>query len=386
MRLTKQAIEALTLPPGKKDAFFWDDTLKGFGVKLNAGGARQYVAQYRTQDGRSRRITLGRVDTLSLDEARRKARTDLAKAQTGSDPQAEKAEARRQAGITLGSVTATYLAKAKERLKPRSYQEVERHLMKAWAPLAGMPLNGIKRADVAAQLNTIAENGPVNANRARSALSGLYSWAIGDGRAESNPVTGTNKQADEKPRDRFLSCEEVQAVWKACRNDDHGVMVKLLLLTAQRRNEVGNMDEAELDLDGAVWMLPGDRAKNGRKHEVPLSPLAVQLLRDKPRLAGRSLVFGQGVGGFSGWSNSKERLDKRIAAAGATLAPWTVHDLRRTATTLMAEHVGVQPHILSAITNHTPEGMKKVYNLATYRVEKRDALNRWADFLANLTR
>jgi len=386
MRLTKQAIEALTLPPGKKDAFFWDDTLKGFGVKLNAGGARQYVAQYRTQDGRSRRITLGRVDTLSLDEARRKARTDLAKAQTGSDPQAEKAEARRQAGITLGSVTATYLAKAKERLKPRSYQEVERHLMKAWAPLAGMPLNNIKRADVAAQLNTIAENGPVNANRARSALSGLYSWAIGDGRAESNPVTGTNKQADEKPRDRFLSCEEVQAVWKACRNDDHGVMVKLLLLTAQRRNEVGNMDEAELDLDGAVWTLPGDRAKNGRKHEIPLSPLAVQLLRDKPRLAGRYLVFGQGVGGFSGWSNSKERLDKRIAAAGATLAPWTVHDLRRTATTLMAEHVGVQPHILSAITNHTPEGMKKVYNLATYRVEKRDALNRWADFLANLTR
>lgn len=386
MRLTKQAIEALTLPPGKKDAFFWDDTLKGFGVKLNAGGARQYVAQYRTQDGRSRRITLGRVDTLSLDEARRKARTDLAKAQTGSDPQAEKAEARRQAGITLGSVTATYLAKAKERLKPRSYQEVERHLMKAWAPLAGMPLNGIKRADVAAQLNIIAENGPVNANRARSALSGLYSWAIGEGRAESNPVTGTNKQANEKPRDRFLSCEEVQAVWKACRNDDHGVMVKLLLLTAQRRNEVGNMDEAELDLDGAVWTLPGDRAKNGRKHEIPLSPLAVQLLRDKPRLAGRSLVFGQGVGGFSGWSNSKQRLDKRIADAGATLAPWTVHDLRRTATTLMAEHVGVQPHIISAIKNHTPDGMARVYNLATYRVEKRDALNRWADFLADLTR
>ncbi len=386
MRLTKQAIEVLTLPPGKKDAFFWDDTLKGFGVKLNAGGARQYVAQYRTQDGRSRRITLGRVDTLSLDEARRKARTDLAKAQTGSDPQAEKAEARRQAGITLGSVTATYLAKAKERLKPRSYQEVERHLMKAWAPLAGMPLNGIKRADVAAQLNILAEAGAVNADRARSALSGLYSWAIGEGRAENNPVIGTNKQADEKPRERFLSREEVRAVWSACRNDDYGVIVKLLLLTAQRKTEVGSLEEAELDLDGALWTLPGTRAKNGRAKEIPLSPLAVQLIQDKPRLVGRSLVFGQGKGGFSGWSKGKERLDKRIAAAGASLAPWTIHDLRRTATTLMAEHLSVQPHILSAITNHTPEGMKKVYNHATYRVEKRDALNRWADLLEDVTR
>ncbi|MEE7463118.1 hypothetical protein MFUR16E_18640 [Methylobacterium fujisawaense] len=384
MRFTKQVVEALSPPPGKPYGLFWDDMLKGFGVKASAGGSRQYVAQYRTPDGRTPRVTIGRVDTLSLDEARKQARAILAKAQTGSDPQAEKAEARRQASITLGSVTATYLAQAKGRLKPRSYQEVERHLMKAWAPLAGMPLNGIRRADVAARLNVIAETGKVNANRARSALSGLYTWAIGEGTAETNPVAGTNKPTDEKPRERFLSREEVRAVWKACRDDDHGVMVRLLLLTAQRRNEVGEMAEAELDLDAAVWTLPGIRAKNGRTHEIPLSPLAVQLLRDKPRLAGRSLVFGQGASGFSGWSNSKERLDARVKAAGADLAPWTLHDLRRTATTLMAEYVGVQPHIISAIKNHTPEGMARVYNLATYRAEKRDALNRWADEIGRL--
>jgi integrase len=381
MRFTKQVVDALSPPPGKSYGLFWDETLKGFGVKVSAGGSRQYVAQYRTPDGRTPRVTIGRVGTLGLEDARKQARVLLAKAQTGHDPQAEKAEARRQAGITLESVTATYLAQAKDRLKPRSYQEVERHLTKAWAPLAGMSLNGIKRADVAGQLNIIAQTGKVNANRARSALSGLYTWAIGEGIAESNPVTGTNKPADEKPRDRFLSLEEVRAVWSACRNDDHGVMVRLLLLTAQRRNEVGEMSEAELDLSAAVWTLPGARAKNGRTHEIPLSPMAVQLLMKKPRLAGRTLVFGQGAGGFSGWSNSKERLDARVKAAGAVLAPWTLHDLRRTATTLMAEHVGVQPHIISAIKNHTPEGMARVYNLATYRTEKREALNRWAQFL-----
>ncbi|SFJ38757.1 tyrosine-type recombinase/integrase [Methylobacterium brachiatum] len=385
MRFTKQIVEALTLPPGKPYGLFWDDALKGFGVKVSAGGSRQYVAQYRTPDGRTPRVTIGRVDTLALDEARRKARTLLAKAQTGSDPQAEKAEAQRQARITLGSVTAAYLTQARDRLKPRSYQEVERHLMKAWAPLAGMPLNGIKRADVAARLNVIAETGKVNANRARSALSGFYSWAIGEGIAEGNPVAGTNKPADEKPRERFLTLEEVRAVWNACRSDDHGVIVRLLLLTAQRRNEVGEIAEAELDLDAATWTLPGARAKNGRTHEVPLSPPAVQLFRDKPRLAGRTLVFGQGVGGFSGWSNSKERLDARVKAAGAALAPWTLHDLRRTATTLMAEHLGVQPHVISAIKNHTPEGMARVYNLATYRAEKREALNRWADMVVQLS-
>lgn len=384
MRFTKQFVESLTPPPGKSYGLFWDEALKGFGVKVSAGGSRQYVAQYRTPDGRTPRVTIGRVDTLGLDDARKQARVILAKAQTGSDPQAEKAEARRQAGITLGSVAVAYLAQARDRLKPRSYQEVERHLMKAWAPLAGMPLNGIKRPDVAAQLNVIAQTGRVNANRARSALSGLYTWAVGEGTADSNPVIGTNKPADEKPRERFLSREEVRAVWNACRDDDHGVMVRLLLLTAQRRNEVGEMAESELDLDASMWTLPGARAKNGRTHEIPLSPLAVQLLRDKPRLAGRSLVFGQGTGGFSGWSNSKERLDARVKAAGACLAPWTLHDLRRTATTLMAEHVGVQPHIVSAIKNHTPEGIARVYNLATYRAEKRDALNRWADFLIQI--
>ena len=381
MRFTKQVVESLTPPPGKPYGLFWDEGLKGFGVKVSAGGSRQYVAQYRTPDGRTPRVTIGRVGTLGLDDARKHARVILAKAQTGSDPQAEKAEARRQAGITLGSVTAIYLTQAKERLKPRSYQEVERHLMKAWAPLAGLPLNGVKRSDVATRLNIIAETGKVNANRARSALSGLYTWAIGEGIAESNPVAGTNKPADEKPRERFLSLEEVRAVWNACRDDDHGVMVRLLLLTAQRRNEVGEMAETELDLDASVWTLPSARAKNGRTHEIPLSPLAVRLLRDKPRLAGRTLVFGLGAGGFSGWSNSKERLDSRVRAAGAVLAPWTLHDLRRTATTLMAEHVGVQPHVISAIKNHTQQGMARVYNLATYRAEKRDALNRWAEFL-----
>ncbi|MCJ2080044.1 Arm DNA-binding domain-containing protein [Methylobacterium sp. J-090] len=136
------------MPPGPKPAF-WDDSLPGFGVKLNPGGSRQWGTQYRTLDGRTPRTTIDRVNTISLDDARKLARTILAKAQTGHDPQAEKAAAEKQASITLGSVADAYLKRAKTRLQPQSYEETERHLLKDWKPLADRPLTSIKRADVA---------------------------------------------------------------------------------------------------------------------------------------------------------------------------------------------------------------------------------------------
>lgn len=388
MRFTKQAVDALTVPPGKDYALFWDEAVKGFGVKLNAGGSRQWVAQYRAADGKTKRPTIGRVDTTSLDEARKQAKILLAKAQTGSDPQAEKVMAKKQAGITLGSVAEAYLKHAKGKLKPRSYAEVERHLTKDWHKLAAVPLATVRRADVASHLNRISDEGrKVAATRARAALSAMFTWAMGEGIAEANPVVGTNKPAEEKSRERVLSEAELKAIWTACGNDDYGVMVRLLILTAQRRDEVGGMDETELDETAALWTIPGARTKNGRTHEVPLSSLAWEILDAKPRMAGRTLVFGRGQGGFSGWSASKARLDIRIKEAGAEIQDWRLHDLRRTATTMMMDRLKVQPHIAEAILNHMTghrAGVAGVYNRATYRDDKRDALDRWAAFVRGL--
>ncbi|KQO94279.1 hypothetical protein ASF33_14775 [Methylobacterium sp. Leaf92] len=384
MRFTKQAVEAFVPPPGKPYGLFWDEALKGFGVKVNSGGSRQWVAQYRADDGKTRRPTIGRVDTISLEDARKQARLILAKAQTGSDPQAEKAAAKKQASVTLGSVTDAYLKQAKGKLKPRSYEEVERHLRKDWQALAAQPVNSIRRADVAAHLNKIGEGRKVAATRARAALSALYAWAMGEGIAEVNPVVGTNKPAEERSRDRVLSKAELKAIWNACGNDDHGVMVRLLILTAQRRDEVGSMADAELDEGTGLWTLPGARAKNGRTHEVPLSPLAMDLLANRPRISGRTLLFGRGQRGFSGWSASKKRLDKRIEESGAAVAPWCLHDLRRTAATMMADQLKVQPHIIEAILNHISghrAGVAGIYNRAVYRDEKRAALEAWSKYV-----
>jgi integrase len=132
-------------------------------------------------------------------------------------------------------------------------------------------------------------------------------------------------------------------------------------------------------------VLPAERVKNKREFVLPLSPAAAEIIRQQPVRADRDLVFGDRVGGFSGWSRCKERLDERIAKAngGKPLPDFTIHDLRRSAATHMAE-IGVQPHIIEAVLNHVSGhkgGIAGIYNRATYEKDKRDALIRWADWL-----
>ena len=147
----------------------------------------------------------------------------------------------------------------------------------------------------------------------------MFAWAIGEGLIDSNPVIGTNKAAEEKSRERVLDDTELANIWAACRDDDYGRIVRLLLLSGQRRDEVGSMKWSEVDLDGATWTLPGDRTKNGRVHVVPLAPAVIDILKsakEAPRLPrpgeAADLVFGERRGGFSGWSRAKARLDQRI--------------------------------------------------------------------------
>lgn len=381
MRFTKASVESLVMPPGKGEHYVWDEGLKGLAVKLNPGGSRNYLVQYRDQGGSTRRVVIGKVGVVSLDDARKHARVLLSKVQTGTDPHAERMARRAQAAITLEFVAEAYLRHAQAKLRPRSYEQVERHLNLHWQPLARLPVNAIKRADVAAQLQVLSAGGHrVNANRARSALSALFAWAVGEGIAETNPVIGTNKPAEERSRERVLTKDEIRAVWLGCRDDAYGRIVRLLLLTGQRRDEVGSLADAELDLAAAIWAIPSERTKNGLAHDVPLSAAVLETLAGQPRIEARGLVFGLGQGGFSGWSNSKARLDKRIAAAGLEMPPWRIHDLRRTAATGMA-NLGVLPHVIEAVLNHVSgsrAGVAGIYNRASYSAEKRAALDLWA--------
>lgn len=396
MILTKHSVERLSLPTGKSELIVFDDKLSGFGVRVRKGGKRTWIAQYRV--GRQqRRQTIGSVEVLDAEKARSEFKKISGRVAAGHDPQAEKRNNNARANLTLLHVAATYLEAVKPSLRPRSYEEIERHLKVHWKPLANASVLKMSRADVAGRLAELAsDRGQIAANRARSSLSAMFVWAIKKGIADANPVIGTER-TEERARVRVLSDAELVEIWGACRDDGYGGIVKLLLLTGQRRDEIGSLKWSEVDLEKRTITLPGARTKNGKPHEIPLCDAAVAILKGQPRQEGRDPVFGGGANGFNGWSKSKKALDKRIAEARAedksknedkkkNIAAWCLHDLRRTMVTGLNE-IGILPHVVEALVNHVSGfrgGIAGVYNLALYRPEKRQAADRWAAHIEGL--
>ena len=390
MKLTKATVERLALPPGKNELLVFDEGLPGFGLRVRGGGKRTWIVQYRIGQ-KQRRVTLGNVETIDADNARRRAKKALSKVNLGTDPQLEKAETRTQAALTFGSIVENYLARyASKRLKPRTLSDAQRYLRKHLASLSELPVQKVMRADVAAELARIAEkNGGFAANRARAALSSLYSWAIAEGLTEANPVVGTRKAVDEIARDRVLTDEELRLIWRHAGEEDYGAIIRLLILTGQRREEVGGMRWSELDFGTRSWRISAQRTKNGRAHDVLLSPPAVDILQARGRHEGRDLVFGSREGAFSGWSRAKAALDARIQGAldRGRLKPWRLHDIRRTVATRMAD-LGVLPHVIEAALNHISghkAGVAGIYNRSSYVAEKSAALILWAAHVIAIT-
>ena len=405
MKLTKATVGKLALSAGKGELIVFDEDVPGFGLRLRAGGSAVWVAQYRV-GAKQRRVTLGKLATLDPEVARKAARQVLAKADLGQDHQAERHARQAKAAVTFKAMAEQYLAHAARAQKAKTHSESLRHLSRDWRPFHARPVHEIDRRVVAARLHVIADaHGPIASNRARATLSAFYAWAIGHGLAETNPVVGTVKAGQERSRDRTLTGEEIVAVWREAGAGDHGRIVRLLLLTGQRRGEVTSMRWREIDLERGLWSLPAERTKNGLAHDVPLSTQAVALLRTIQRRGDRELLFGSAEGPFSGWGLPKRRVDARIAqrradlrlgrplaagekpSAGDAIAPWTLHDLRRTVVTGMND-LGIQPHVVEAVVNHisgrAKAGVAGVYNRATYATEKRMALQTWADHLDQL--
>jgi integrase len=180
-----------------------------------------------------------------------------------------------------------------------------------------------------------------------------------------------------------LTSDEIAIVWRALASDDFGDIVRLLLLTGQRREEIGGLLWREVDLDAGKITLSPHRVKNGRAHIVPLSAPALAVIEARRR-NGRDYVFGRGEGGFSGWSRCKERLDRRIGH----LPSFVLHDIRRSVATGMGD-LGIQPHVVEAVLNHISghkAGVAGIYNRNTYEFEKRAALERWANHVETVTK
>ena len=334
-----------------------------------------YLLRYRI-NGHQRFHSIGRHGSpWTVDQARNEARRLLGLVATKVDPASEQV----RPVETLGNEIERYLERKRGSLKPRSLAEIERHLRVQCKSLHPLPLTGIDRRTIALTLAEIESgSGPIARNRARASLSAFFAYAIREGLAEINVVTGTG-MADEGPsRDRVLSKDELACLYAGLHDDPFSDIIRLLVLTGQRRNEIGGLRWDEIDLSRNLIVLGPERSKNNRQHELPMSTQVRSILERQPRNG--ECVWGRR---WTSWSDSKAELDSRLNG----MAGWRLHDLRRTAATMMAE-LGILPHIIEAILNHGSghkSGVAGIYNRARYQEEMRSALQRWADRVDAIT-
>jgi integrase len=387
MKLTTETVNTLRPPAGKGDHIYWDDDLPGLGVRVR-GDTNRWVVQYRV-GAQQRRESLGDVRKIRLEDARKIARQRFAQVELGVDPAAARADARhaaKAAKLTVGAVAGRYLESKQDLLRATTYHQAQRHFTVLWAPLADRPLDTVKRADVAARLQEIVKGHGRNVGRsARSNLSAMFGWAMREGLCDANPVLHTNDPAEGiKPRERVLTDSELVSIWNACRDDDFGRIVRLLLLTGCRREEIGGLRWNEIDFEAGVMTIPGTRTKNHRALSLTLPPLVLAILQSAPRREGREYVFGHRGGSFAGWGYTTMALNSRITAAeGKALPDWRLHDLRRTYRTGLGK-LGVPPHIAELCINHVKGGVEAIYDRHRYEREIASALAQWAEHVTAL--
>jgi integrase len=319
MKFTARSTASLELPVGKSDLVVFDDTLAGFGLRLRAGGGRSWVFQYETKN-RQRRMAIGKPPALSLEKAREIAAQLHAKVKLGGDPAGDKAESQARAGETFEACMALYLERRRTEgnLRPSTYREIERHLLRNLKALHPIPIHKVDRRAIAIELARLAEEAPVQANRTRGSVSKFLKWCAGEGFIDANPATFTNKTA-EHARDRVLKNDELKAIWHALSGDDYRDVVQLLALTGARANEMAQLRWSEIDLARGVIVIPAARTKNRRAHFIPMSATVRAILEARPQQDGRDLVFGRGQGGFAGWTQAKRRLDAQVK-----IPPWVL--------------------------------------------------------------
>jgi integrase len=378
---TKPTVAKMACLLGRTETFYWDKNCRGLGVRCLESGKRSWVFQYRDAGGHTRRMGVGDLTVIDLDTAREAARRHAANLIQGGNPSVERGQARR--ALRIGDAVEDYLKYAKNKQRARSYRETERYLRRHAKALHSEHIDTVPRHVIATLLDRAAgRHGPVAANRMRAHLSAFFTWAIMTGRStrEANPVAFTI-QHREVPKSRVLSDDELQAVWKATGGTcPYDRIVRLCLLTGCRRDEIGGMQWSEI---GNEWItIPADRMKGKAAHEVELLPAIAACLPPRPADGGTGAVFSQ-VGAFNGFCHGKLRLDAKLAKAGHHLAAWGLHDMRRTLSTRLHD-AGAPPIAIEALLAHKQQGVAGIYNRASFREAKREALATWHKLLGEI--
>jgi integrase len=379
VEITKPSTERREIPDG---------LLPGLYLVIQPSGARSWAVRYR-HHSRPCKLTLGRYPAIDLAAARKLASAALRAVAEGRDPNLEKQRARVSKADTIEAVAAQFIERhCYHSNRPRTAAETKRlldlHVLPRWR---GRLAREITRRDVLDLLDRIVDNGkPIAANRTLSAVRKMFNWAVARDMLGASPCAGVKPPTPERARDRVLNDDELRLVWQAASKigGPFGLLVQLLALTGQRRNEVAEMQWSELDFEARLWTLPRERVKSGETHQVPLSGAAISILKSIRRIGdGLFVLTTTGKTPSNGFSKGKRRLD-------ALLQPdkpvWRLHDLRRSAASGMAK-LGIDLPVIEKVLNHSSgsfAGIVGVYQRHDFADEKRAALEAWGRHVEGL--
>ena len=403
-KLSEETVKRLPVPDkGNRVTYFAGATIqgakapRGFGVRVTAAGARAFVLNYRLR-GREHRFTIGAWPDWSALKAVREARNLRQRVDRGENPIEDRTPS--PTTVTVASILDDFMARhVRNKNQPlRSADEYESAFNRLVKPRIGnLGIYEVRRSHVIKMLDEIEDaNGPVMADRTLAYVRKAFNWyATRDDQFNVPIVRGMARvKPKERARTRILSDDEIRILWPVLDEaGTFGALAKTLLLTAQRRDEVAHMQHNEIGREG-IWAIPGERYKTKRPNFVPLSKAALAVIGARPKHEDCDYVFpSRAKTPYSGFGKSKAKLDKAVFAVmkkqarkGAKVEPmpnWTLHDLRRTAKTLMVR-AGVRPDISERVLGHVIAGVEGTYDRHSYENEKRDALEKLAEMVERI--
>ncbi len=380
IKFTVRSIEAIK-PPKSGQVDYWDSTLPGFGLRVTYRARKTWTVMYR-HGRRKRRMTIGTFPSLSLADARDKAKDVLRAAAKGRDPAGERRD--ELAADTFGEMAEEYIRKH-AMIRKRSWRKDRQILDHDLLPRFGhRKAADITRREVNDLLDGIKERGaPIQANRTLEIIRKIYNWGIGREIVAANPCQGIEKPSVEHQRERVLSDDEIRAVWGAFDLETPLMagMFKLRLITAQRGGEISYMRKADVDWGSGWWIIPGEFTKNGLAHRVWLSEPATLILEGLLPLSDSTR-----------WAFPSPRGDKPITVIWKAMeririnsgVDFVAHDLRRTAASRMTGDLGISRLTVSKILNHVETGVTSIYDRHSYDGEKKQALQAWGRRLGDI--
>ena len=374
-KMTDRGVAALR--PRAKLYAVSDPELTGLWIRIYPTGGKSFVAIVRDPERKQKWVKIGRTDAMTIDQAREQAREVLRRARAGLPAFEPKAE-------SVGAIVENWRKRHVQANRLISAPEINRlldtHILPAWRD---RELIAIRRSDIAALLDKIEDgHGKHAADACLTVVRSVMSWyAVRHDAYAPVVIKGMRRRLPHTiARARILSDDELRGIWQAAESSGvFGALVRMCLLTAQRSRKVAGMKWS--DIENGAWTVPCGPREKSTGGTLVLPPLALAIIEAQPRLATNPHVLaGRGAGPSRAWSAGKRAIDAKLPPG---VPQWQLHDLRRTARSLMSR-AGVSSDIGERCLGHAIPGIRGIYDKHSFKDEKAEALAKLATLIESI--